>query len=122
MLERLARDSLLGTTSSFIVWSIYFVANYAFLSIGCVAGLDRTDVFGVDMVRLVLGVLTITTCGLIAYFGGRSLQLSVAESDRRGTALSRRRFMVSLTARVAGLALVSTLWVGLPILFLPACG
>lgn len=123
MLEALTRDSLIGMTGGFIVWSLYFVAMYAWLSVGCVAGWDRTHLLGVDTMRFTLAALTLMASLLIACFGWRSFK--VARHERReaaeGSARGRRQFMALLAAALAGLALVSTFWVGAPLFLLAPC-
>lgn len=122
MLEKLAQNSLVGMTGAFIVWSVYFVAIYAFLSIGCVVELDRARLLGVDAVRFTLLVLTAIAFLLIAYYGWRSLQAARGEPQGADAERDPRRFMALVAALAAGLALVSAVWTGVPIFLLGPCG
>lgn len=123
MLQKFARDSLLGMTGGFIVWSIYFVAVYAGLSIGCVAGWDRTAVLGMNALQLILALLTLTALLLTAGYGWQNLKAArrAAFSGSVPPERAHRRFIASLAAALAGLALISTVWVGAPILVLAPC-
>lgn len=117
MLEQAARGSLAGATGGFIAWSVYFLASYAFLSIGCAAGFADAHWLGIDAIRLTLLLLTAGTLLLIGYFGWRSLHAARAARGERTPA----PFLAALAAALAGLALLSTAWVGLPVFLLRPC-
>lgn len=118
------QDSLVGTVSSLLVWAVYFVAAYVFLSIGCASGLSRVRVLGVDAVQLTLLLMTLVALALIAWIAvasvraGRRTRPRVSAEPR---VAERRRFMSRTAVLLAGLAFVATLWMGVSILVLAPC-
>lgn len=121
MLEKLMRESLLGAASGLVVWSIYFVAAYAWLSAACVAGTGQSETFDVTSVRLTLAVLTVITGVSVGYIGWRSWRAIPDKGACADPDEERHCFNAQLALAVAGLALVSTLWVGLPVLLVSPC-
>lgn len=117
MLERLASDSLTGMIGAFVVWTAYFGAIYAFLSVACVADL------GDAAIRMALLIMTGATLALIAFFAWRALRVWRLEASGASSEPdpSRRHFMALATVMISGLAFVSTVWVALPILLLSPC-
>lgn len=118
------QDSLVGTVSSLLVWAVYFVAAYVFLSVACASGLNRVRVLGMDAVQLTLVLMTIITLALIAWIAvasvraGRRIRPRVSAEPR---VAERRRFMSRTAVLLAGLAFVATLWMGVSILVLAPC-
>lgn len=118
------QDSLVGTVSSLLVWAVYFVAAYVFLSIACASGLNRLNVLGVDAVQLTLVLMTLVALALIAWIAvasvraGRRTRPRVSAEPR---VAERRRFMSRTAVLLAGLAFVATLWMGVSILVLAPC-
>ena len=99
-----------------MVWSLWFVALYGGLSVGCalappdVALGARTWLNG-----LLLALTALTLVWLLLRMG---LSWRAARGSQAG---SRERFVTTLSAALYLVAAVSTLVIGLPILGLPPC-
>ncbi|MBN1240902.1 MAG: hypothetical protein JXB36_20550 [Gammaproteobacteria bacterium] len=106
-----------------VLWMIDFVAMYSLQGAGCAAGLD--DVGGVDLLRVLLGALTVVVAGTIAASGiwsFRAWQRLLSEMEDEQNVLHVRSAFLAYGALLhAGLFLVATLWSGIPILMLESC-
>lgn len=92
---------LLLSLSGLIVWANCFVVLYGALSLGCVLRLDQR------VITLALLLLWALHLGLLGWLLWRF--------HGQGS------FLFRLTGLVAAIGLVSTLWIGWPMLMLPPC-
>lgn len=117
------RGSLLGLTGALIAWSIYFIASYALLSVGCSSGWQHVRILGMNSVRLMIVTMALVTLLLTIYLGWRHLRAWRLATPAAATAAhgSPYPFMSLAAALSAALALVSTVWVGAPAVMLPTC-
>ena len=109
----------LAPVAALSAWVLYFVAAYALHSIGCVRGWTSPRVLGVDALTFALAALTVVTVAVIAvagWWGYRTRRVADGAADAQ-----RAQFAAALALMVAGLAIVSTVWVGLPMMFSPPC-
>jgi hypothetical protein len=102
-----ARETL-GFLAGFTVWSLAFVVLYSVHGGGCAAG-ARDEVLRPALV----GILAIHAMGLaiLAFWLFRRMSLGTGESS------FVRRLSFALAIAAGG----STLWIGVPVLFLTLC-
>ncbi len=106
-------------------WFAYFLAVYALQGAGCAAGLDDRSLFGVNALGFALATLTVAVLAAIAVSGVWSYrawrrlleELEEEEHQTRG----HSAFLAYGALLHAGLFLVATLWIGIPILLLEPC-
>ena len=103
--------------------ALYFAAVYAVHGAGCAAAVQPPGPGGFGSLRSVLLVLTLVAAAAIAGAGLWSWRTwrRVRPAAERGTAFERSGFLAHGALLNAGLFLVATLWVGLPILFFDPC-
>lgn len=106
--------------SGMLIWALHFGLIYGVTSLACARGFAQTRVFGVAVLPLSIGVLT-----LIAALGSLAV---IWQALRRRRALaasgdesSLPEFTSVVAALIAGLALVAIIWEALPALMLPPC-
>lgn len=103
--------------SGLVIWALWFVVVYAFLSVGCAVAPPDQALGSVTWINGILLLLTVlTTLGLIA--------ASVRCWRVRGSlteATHQQRFVVSVALCVYALSAFATLAVGLPVLVWPPC-
>lgn len=97
-----------------LIWAAHFFLAYAFVAIGCRAGLDDVRVAGMPAIMLVLLGVSVLALGwlvglVVAAVGGR----------RRDGA--RHPTLVPVRLAAAVLALVGVLWTTVPMTWLPPC-
>jgi hypothetical protein len=118
------QDSLIGAVSGLLVWAVYFVAAYVFLSIACASGLNRIRLLGVDAAQLTLVLMTLVALALIAWIAVANVRAGRRTRTRAGAeprVAERRRFMSRTAVLLAGLSFVATLWMGGSIVVLAPC-
>ncbi|MBA4142596.1 MAG: hypothetical protein H0X43_06210 [Nitrosospira sp.] len=119
-------DGWRGVISGFVIWAAYFVVIYAYLSVGCEKGLSDAELLGVNTVTLGLVAITMAALGSIGALGwvGFASWRAAARGnseDEKTTAGTRNRFTGLLMMMTSGLALLSTILVGFPVLLLHPC-
>ncbi|WP_349617451.1 hypothetical protein [Azotobacter salinestris] len=97
-----------------ILWSLWLVAVYAGLSLGCVLAWPDTELRAGSWLNELLGFFTLFTA---AWLFGCAWRLWRAPPP----VLAARRFVVQVGVWGYLLAGAATLFVGLPILALPPC-
>jgi hypothetical protein len=103
-----------------VIWALYFVAVYSVQGAGCAAALAAPGPEGFGPLRAILLALTLVAALAIAgsvLWSWRTWR-RVRGQEERGTAFQRATFLPLLSA---GLFLVGTLGVGLPILLFDPC-
>jgi hypothetical protein len=103
--------------AAFSVWMLYFMVIYAAHSVGCARGWLLQDAgLGLNALSFALAALTLAAAGSIAWMarGARSV---ARDTDTVGTT----RFAARLALLASAVAIVSTLWVGLPVALVPSC-
>lgn len=106
-----------------VTWALYFAGVYAVQGAGCAAAVEPPGPEGFGPLRAVLVALTliavaaISGSGLWSYRTWRRMR-AATEHD---AAFERSRFLAQGTVFNAGLFLIATLWIGLPILLFDPC-
>jgi hypothetical protein len=125
------RDSLFSLIAGPLVWTAHFLSLYVFTAIACAHGFFDDEIFGLRMVPLVGGIITLVAVALILdalilsfrRWRGRPWDREpepLPPLDRNDVA-SRRRFMAYAGLLLSGIALIATIWETLPILFFASC-
>jgi len=106
-----------------VIWALYFAAAYSVQGAGCAAALEAPGPDGFGKLRAILLALTLIAAFAIAGSGLWSWRTwrRVRGQEERGTAFQRATFLAHGALVSAGLCLVGTLWVGLPILLFDPC-
>lgn len=117
MEERSPRNGWLGTVIPLAIWMAYFTLVYAVHSIGCVLGWNQ--MVGLNVVSYALIGVTAATLMAIGVLGWRAYR--GAHRACHGAESARGHFAARLTVLACALALLSTVWVGLPMLMVPPC-
>lgn len=108
-----------------VLWFGYFIAIYALQGAGCALGLDDQRFLGVTTLRLVLVSVTaivVLAMGLFGMWSFRSWsrllhRLDDEQQQRQGHSV----FLAYGAVLHAGLFLLATLWIGLPVLLIDSC-
>jgi len=99
-----------------IVWSVWFVALYGGLSVGCALAPPDAELGARTWLNGLIGALTAITIAWLI------LRTWVCwRAARASMAGSRGRFVTTLSTALYAVAAVSTLVIGLPVLGLPPC-
>lgn len=117
-------DGWRGVIGSFVIWALYFVIVYAYLSVVCLSGRPDAELDGVNPLTLTLIAITGAALSLIAAVGWIGFKSWRAVGEVKGEkkpAQKRELFTSLLIVMTSGLAFLSTFWVGLPILLLQPC-
>jgi hypothetical protein len=127
----LERDSLFSLIAGPLVWTVHFLTLYIFTAIACAHGFFDHEIFGVRVVPLVGGAVTLVAVALIldalvlSYRRWRGKpsdgELAPLPPHDRSDVASRRRFMAYAGFLLSGLALIATIWETLPIVFFATC-
>jgi len=125
------RDSLFSLIAGPLVWSAHFLSIYVFTAIACAHGFFDDRIFGIRMVPLVGGAITLVALVLILdalILSWRRWRGYPWEGEReplppqdRNEIASRRRFMAHAGLLLSSLALIATIWESLPIVFFATC-
>lgn len=99
-----------------LVWTAHFVMSYALLSIGCALRWNAAVVFGLDVIRLLL--LLITAAAALGLLG---LLATSWRQWRRTTTGSRAGFTAATAAGLDALSLIAVLWLGLAVMLTVPC-
>ena len=127
----LERDSLFSLIAGPLVWTVHFLTLYIFTAIACAHGFFDHEIFGVRVVPLVGGAVTLVAVALIldalvlSYRRWRGKpsdgEPAPLPPHDRNDLVSRRRFMAYAGFLLSGLALMATIWETLPIVFFATC-
>jgi hypothetical protein len=125
------RDSLFSLIAGPLVWAAHFLSLYVFTAIACAQGFVEGELFGLGVVPVVGGAITLVAVLLILDalvlswrrwrgrpFDGEAPPLPPHDSN---DIASRRRFMAYAGLLLSGIALIATIWETLPILFFASC-
>jgi hypothetical protein len=125
------RDSLFSLIAGPLVWVVHFLTLYIFTAIACAHGFFDHEIFGVRVVLLVGGAVTLVAVALIldamvlSYRRWRGEpsdgQPAPLPPHDRNDVASRRRFMAYAGFLLSGIALIVTIWETLPIVFFSTC-
>lgn len=100
-----------------IVWSVWFVAAYGGLSVGCAIAPPDPARGALTWLNGALAVLTAVTAGWLALQAVKCWRAARSGSEVR----TEQRFIVTLGTAVYATAAVATAFIGIPILGLPPC-
>lgn len=112
---------LLVAVAGYIVWSAAFVFLYSFQGLACASGLDNATLFGLNLataILLIIWIAHLMAGGALIAFARRSRGGPIRKSVGADTG----RFLTDLTYLLAVAGIVSTFYVGAPVLFLDPCG
>ena len=125
------RDSLFSLIAGPLVWTVHFLTLYIFTAIACAHGFFDHEIFGVRVVPLAGGAVTLVAVALIldalllSYRRWRGKpsdgEPAPLPPHDRNEVLIRRRFMAYAGFLLSGLALIATIWETLPIVFFATC-
>jgi cytosine/uracil/thiamine/allantoin permease len=106
-----------------IIWSLFFVAVYSGLSVGCAFAPPSPEQgaltwINASVLLLMLATMIYLLCN--AYYCWRA-RLPSKSSDNQGQPQKVREFIARIAASEYLLAAVATLLVGLPSVYLPPC-
>ncbi|MGE8498630.1 MAG: hypothetical protein ACN6O6_14065 [Pseudomonas sp.] len=99
-----------------IIWSLYFIALYGGLSVGCSLVPPPTEQGAWTWLNAVLGLTALLTVALLLWLA-RLFQ----QAARRVPEEPAPRFVAHLCAGVHLIAAIATLFIALPIVSLPPC-
>lgn len=100
-----------------IVWSVWFVAIYSGLSVGCALAPPDVGLGARTWLNGLLAALTAITFTWLVWQMRRCWRAVHTGMDEP----PNRRFITALSAGIYAVAAVSTLVIGIPILGLPPC-
>jgi hypothetical protein len=112
---------LLLAVAGYIIWSAAFVFLYSFQGFACASGLDNATLFGLNLataILLIIWIAHLVAGGTLIAFARRSRSGPTRKSGGGDTA----PFLADLTYLLAVAGIVSTFYVGVPVLFLDPCG
>ncbi|MEX2495807.1 MAG: hypothetical protein WD448_06950 [Woeseia sp.] len=108
-----------------VVWFAYFIVIYALQGTGCAVGLDQSSVAGVGTLRLLLLLATlaaVVSISLSGYWSFRSWYRLLHELEEEEKQVQGHSAFLAYGALLhAGLFLIATLWIGVPILLMDSC-
>jgi hypothetical protein len=110
---------LLLAVGGLIVWSSAFVFLYAVLSLGCVYGWHRPELAGISLLTGLLALVWLAHIAALVWLQwyGLSRWRQIRAEGKDGPAL----YLAALTALVAAVSLVGTVYLGTPVVILPPC-
>jgi hypothetical protein len=109
---------LLTASGGLILFSSAFVLLYAAIGVGCELGWDTRPLGGTNLLTALLGlvwVAHIVALGALQWYAAGLWRR--ADGPEKATA----RLLAAMTCLLAAAGLVSTVFVGFPILVLPPC-
>ncbi|WP_225783960.1 hypothetical protein [Xenophilus sp. Marseille-Q4582] len=108
----------------FSVWSLWFVVAYVGLSLGCAMAPPPAGPGAFTALNLGLSLWTVATVGMLlaaAWVCLRAWRAARAPGPHGPAGAARRRFMAGLSALLHLAAAGATVFVGLPLVWLPPC-
>ena len=120
MIQRTSALWLLAATAGYIIWSIAFVFLYAFQGYACAAGLDSTSLLGLNLataILLFIWIVHLAAGGALFAFARRTSSSATSSADA-----DTLRFLANLSCLLAAAGVVSTFYIGAPVIFLDPCG
>ncbi|MCM5679693.1 hypothetical protein M8A51_09115 [Schlegelella sp. S2-27] len=103
----------------FIVWSVWFIAAYGGLSLGCSVAPPAPQAGAHTWINGLLAVLTLATAAGLSWCAWACWRARDAQTPPQSQAASR--FMAPTTAALHVAAAIATLFVGLPLVVMPPC-
>lgn len=119
MIQRTSALWLLAATTGYIIWSVAFVVLYAFQGFACASGLDTTRLFGLNLATAILLLIWLVhlAAGGAVFAYARRVHSNVTISADADTL----RFLANISCLLAAAGMVSTLYIGAPVMFLDPC-
>lgn len=100
-----------------VIWSLWFVAIYAGLSVACAVAPPPPGTGPLNGLNLALGLLTLVTLLGLLWLARRFWRMTAPGH----TLNARQAFVTRMAAGMHLIAALATLFVGLPLLWLPPC-
>ncbi|PMR76637.1 hypothetical protein C1H69_06320 [Billgrantia endophytica] len=97
------------------LWGIWFVAIYGGLSVACSVAPPAAEQDTLTGINVVIGILTLVVAGLLLWLAWASVGAA------RKTSLRRECYFAFTSAGVYLFSAMGTLFVGIPVIFLPPC-
>ena len=114
------RYGLWRAMTGFAIWMLCFVALYGGHALGCLYSAMLDDVFGLPVLTWLLVLAWAVSLALLLWLALRSLSsLRVARGAGGSHQLSRFMSVLTFTVDISGF--VSTVAIGLPLLWMPVC-
>ena len=113
---RYVRDTL-QMTAGMLIWAVHLGIVYGIAALACARRFAGATLAGVGVVPLAVSLATV-----VALAAAAVVLVLALRHEHRSWHGDYRRFRDSMTAFVAGAALVAIAWSGLPALLVPACG
>ncbi|HUG25040.1 hypothetical protein [Piscinibacter sp.] len=104
-----------------LLWSVWFVAMYAGLSIACAVHPPPVEAGSATWINAGLGLLTLPTTALLLWAALRCWQSRVPPATAEAGTAARGRFVAQVAAGLYLAAAIGTAMVGLPLAVLPPC-
>lgn len=101
--------------SGLTIWGLFFVAIYAGLSVACSVAPPDPERGILTAINAGVGVVTLATTVLLAWLTWASF------ASGRKAVIGRERYFAYVSAGIFLFSACGTLFVGLPIVFLPPC-
>jgi hypothetical protein len=99
-----------------VIWSLFFVALYGGLSVGCSLVPPHTEQGPWNWLNAALGLAAMLTVSLLL-----GLAWLFQRAARRAPGQPTQRFVAHLSAGVHLIAAIATLFIALPVVSLPPC-
>lgn len=110
---------MLFMTGGLLIWALHFTLLYGFNAVACARGFADNNVFGVGVMPLVIGALTVLALAATAAVLARAVASGGARSmSPQGDS---DRFLSYAAAVVAALSLLAIIWNALPAFVVRAC-
>lgn len=122
--RRAQANSLLAMAAGFLIWTLYFLFCYGFLSLGCALDWGRWQLAGWPLMHLAMLAVTVLTLLALAWLAGLAWRQRRAcrAHPETGPQAERQEFMSEVALWIHGLSAVAVLWVAAPlILRIPPC-
>lgn len=117
-----------GLLTGPIVWSVYFLVVYAIVEVACWAGLQGSDLEGLNALSFIVLGLTFAALLITFYFGflayrtWQRMSRHTANYAGQSQAEQRSGFMAFAGVLLSGLFALTILLNGIPALILRPCG
>jgi Ca2+/Na+ antiporter len=121
MQNLLNRNSLLSLISAPVIWGGHFLASYVIVSLACAAAYTQPLLFGLDVVDIGVGIVTLAAVALLVYISVINHAKWQRTLQREAPGDDMSRFFALCSVMLCGLSAVAVIWVAFPTYVLPPC-